>query len=125
MLESLLYPNSIAVIGASSTPGKVGHAILKNLIEGGFEGAIVPVNPKAAEILGLKCIPDLKQYTGKIDLSVISVPSQAVKQAILDSIAIGVKSIIVITAGFKETGEAGAQLEHEIVSLKPVKSFVK
>lgn len=74
MLELLLYPKSIAIIGASRTPGKVGHEILVNILDGGLEGQIVPVNPSADEILGLKCLHDLNAYTGSIDLSVIAVP---------------------------------------------------
>ncbi len=62
MLESLLYPKSIAVVGASRTVGKVGHEIMANLTEGGFEGQIIPVNPSADEVQGLKCVPDLGAY---------------------------------------------------------------
>ena len=117
MLESLIYPESIAVVGASSSPGKVGYVILSNLIEGGFEGDIIPVNPKAGEILGLKCYKDIREYEGKIDCSVIAVPTQAVKDAVRNSIIAGVGSIIVITAGFKETGPEGADLEKEIAKM--------
>ena len=117
MLDSLLYPDSIAVIGASKSPGKVGYVILVNIIKGGFEGEIIPVNPKADEILGLKCYPDIRQYGGKIDCSVISVPTAAVKDAVRNSIIAGVGSIIVITAGFKETGKEGAELEREIAQM--------
>ncbi len=117
MLESLLYPEKIAVIGASSSPGKVGHEILANLVEGGFEGAIVPVNPKAEEILGVKCYKDIRDFDGKIDLSVIAVPTKVVKDAVKSSIDAGVKAIIVITAGFKETGQEGAELEREIAAM--------
>ena len=59
MLETLLYPKAVAVIGASRKPGKVGHAVLANLVNGGFKGTIVPVNPEAGEILGLKCYKSL------------------------------------------------------------------
>lgn len=90
MLESLLFPNVVAVIGASRTPGKVGHEIVANLIESGFEGQIVPVNPSADEILGLKCYPDLKAYSNKIDLSIIAVPTKWVKTAAESSIAAGI-----------------------------------
>ena len=73
MLESLLSPQTIAVMGASQTPGKVGHEVVANLINGGYQGTIVPVNPKADEILGLKWYHDLKEYSGKVDLAVIVV----------------------------------------------------
>ena len=62
MLETLLYPKAVAVIGASRSPEKVGHAVLANLVNGGFKGTIVPVNPGAEEILGLKCYKSLGEY---------------------------------------------------------------
>ncbi len=117
MLEPLLSPGAVAVVGASRTPGKVGHDILANLKEGGFEGTIVPVNPSADEILGLPCCKDLNAYDGKIDLSVISVPVPVVRSAIEASIQAGAKAIVVITAGFKEVGQEGARLEKEIVRI--------
>jgi len=117
MLEGLLAPKSVAVVGASRSPGKVGHEILANLLAGGFKGEIVPVNPSADEILGLKCRKDLAGHDGGIDLSVIAVPRKFVKPAIEDSIRAGVKAVIVITAGFKEVGAEGAELEREIAAL--------
>ena len=66
MLESLLYPKSIAVIGASAKEGKVGHAVLSGLLDAGYEGQIVPVNPKADELLGVKCYKNLEEYEDKI-----------------------------------------------------------
>ncbi|HDS30330.1 MAG TPA: CoA-binding protein [Firmicutes bacterium] len=114
MLDELLCPRSVAVIGASKTPGKVGHEILANLLEGGFEGTIVPVNPKSEELLGVKCYSDLKIYDGTIDLGVIAVPTDAVRAAVESCVEKGAKAIIVITAGFKETGAKGAELEREI-----------
>ena len=117
MLESLLYPKSIAVIGASRETAKVGHAFIANLIKSGFEGKVIPVNPKADEILGLRCYPDLTAYDGKIELSIIVVPPKFVKDAIEKSIAAGAKELIVITAGFKEVSLEGAQVEKELVAL--------
>jgi acetyltransferase len=114
MLDPLLYPRSVAVVGASKTPGKVGHEILSNLLDGGFEGTIVPVNPKAEEILGVKCCRDLSSYDGTIDLGVIAVPTDGVSGAVESCVSKGAKAIIVITAGFKETGAKGAELEREI-----------
>jgi acetyltransferase len=117
MLETLLYPKSIAVIGASRSPEKVGYAVLANLVNGGFKGAIVPVNPGATEILGLKCYKSLDEYKGKIELSVIVVAGKFVKDALRQSIDAGAKSVIVITAGFKEVGAAGAAAEKELVEI--------
>ena len=117
MLESLLIPESVAVIGASSKPGKVGYAILSNLISGKFEGKILPINPNAEELQGIKCYPDIKSCPEKIDLSVIAVGRDAVSDAVRDSLNRGAKAIIVITAGFKETGSEGAELEREVAQM--------
>jgi acetyltransferase len=117
MLESLLYPQSIAVIGASRRPGKVGYAFMHNLTRGGFEGTLVPVNPDATEVLGVKCYKSLGDYPGKVDLGVIVVPNQLVKEAMLSCVQAGAKSLIVITAGFREVGPEGAAREQELVEL--------
>jgi acetyltransferase len=117
MLESLFTPQSIAIIGASRTPGKVGHDIVANLINGGFAGTIVPVNPSAKEILTIPCYENLSSYGKKIDLSIIAVPKKLVKDAVKSSLNGGAGAIIVITAGFKEIGAEGAELEREIADL--------
>ncbi|MGD8414920.1 MAG: CoA-binding protein, partial [Candidatus Latescibacterota bacterium] len=117
MLEKLFYPDSIAVIGASASPGKVGYAVLSGLKDAGFEGEIVPINPKADELLGIKNYKSLEEYPKKIDLSVIAVPNPAVKDAVAASIRHGAGAIIVITAGFKEVGPEGAALEREIAEM--------
>ena len=108
MLEPLLYPKTIAVVGASKKPGKVGHDILANLIKGGFSGKIIPVNPTADQVLDLPCYKSLDDCGESIDLSVIVVPSRAVVEAVRSSIRAGAGAIVVITAGFKEVGEEGA-----------------
>ena len=116
MLESLLYPESIAVIGVRNTE-EVGHAFLANLISGGFKGRIIPVNPDAQEILGLQCYRNLRDYKGKVDLSMVVVPTRFVQEAVQDAIQAGSTSVIVISAGFKEVGAEGAGRERELVSL--------
>ncbi|HOV73361.1 MAG TPA: acetate--CoA ligase family protein [Candidatus Hydrogenedentes bacterium] len=117
MLESLLYPKTVAVIGASRTPGKVGHEIVANLVRAGFKGEIVPINPSGEDVLGLKCYPDLKTYGRTIDLGIVSVPTKLVRAAVESSINANAKAITVITAGFKEIGPEGAALEREIAAL--------
>lgn len=117
MLESLLYPNSIAVMGASRTAGKVGYAVTTNLIKGGFEGEIVPVNPSGGELMGQKIYTSLDEYGKDIDMGVIAVPTKGVKDAVLSCLRAGAKAIVVITAGFKEVDEEGALLEKEIAEL--------
>ena len=117
MLETLLYPKAIAVIGASRHPDKVGYAVLANLINNGFKGPIVPVNPDADEILGLKCYKSIGEYKDPIDLSIIMVGAKYVKDALQSSIKAGAKSVIVITAGFREVSAAGAKAEQELVEI--------
>ncbi len=117
MLESLIYPQTVAVVGASRDPGKVGHAFVANLLKSGFKGNIVAVNPQAQEVLGLKCYASLAEYDGKVDLSIVVVPPKFVKDAIQSSIGAGAKVVAVITAGFKEVGPDGAALEQELVEL--------
>ena len=117
MLEDLLYPKVVAVIGASRTPGKVGHEIFANLVKGGFAGTVVPINPSADDVLGVKCYPDLKTFGQKINLSVIAVPTKFVKAAAESSMQAGAKAIVVITAGFKEVGPEGAKLEKELAQM--------
>jgi acetyltransferase len=117
MLESLLYPQTVAVIGASRNTEKVGGAIMANLIKGQFKGTIVPINPEAPEVLGLKAYKSLTEFGGKIDLSVIVVGGKYVKDAVQSSIEAGAKTIVVITAGFKEVGAKGAEAERELVDL--------
>lgn len=117
MLESLLIPESVAVLGASRNPDKVGHAFVANLIKSAYAGTIVPVNPEADDILGLRCYKSLEEFGGKIDLGIIVVPPRFVNAAIQSCANAGAKQVVVITAGFKEVGEKGAQAEEEMVQL--------
>jgi acetate---CoA ligase (ADP-forming) len=117
MLRSLLYPDSIAVMGASHTPGKVSYAVVANLISGGYEGEIVLVNPGGGELMGLKIYTSLEEYPKPIDMSLIVVPTAVVKEAVIHSLRRDAKSIVIITSGFKEVDEAGATLETEIADL--------
>ncbi len=114
MLESLFTPASVAIIGASRTPGKVGREVLDNLVRSGFQGAIVPVNPGIDEIDGLKVYPNLAAYGQSVDLAVIAVPLAGVRAAIESATEAGARAVIVITAGFKEVNDEGAVLEREI-----------
>lgn len=116
-LESLFEPRTVAVIGASREPGKVGHEVVANLKNGGFTGQVVPINPKADSVLGFKCYADLKSYGQPVDLAVVVVPARFVKDAVQQAIDARVKSVVVITAGFKEVDAHGAALENEIALL--------
>jgi acetyltransferase len=117
MLDALLKPESIAVIGASRSPGKVGHELVANLLGSGFTGSLVPVNPSSERILDLPCYPDLASYGRPVDLSVIAVPAQAARAAVAASVEAGAGAICIITAGFKEVDTDGARLEAEIAAL--------
>ena len=110
-MARLFEPRSVAVIGASRERGKIGAEILHNLVATGFRGPIFPVNPAAAEIEGVRCYARLADIEGPVDLAVISVPAAAVSAAIDECVAKGVKGVVVITAGFGETGEEGRRRE--------------
>lgn len=113
-MKTLFEPESIAVVGAAREEGKVGHAVMRNLISSGFKGKIFPVNLKAPEILGFKCYPSLTNIPEPVDLAIIVIPAASVPKVIEEAGQKGVKSAIVITAGFKETGKEGAELEKRI-----------
>jgi acetyl coenzyme A synthetase (ADP forming)-like protein len=116
MLNNFFNPKSIAVIGASKTPGKVGHDILKNIIQYGYDGAVYPINPAADEILGRKAYPSLQDVPDKIDLAIVVIPSKNVLDVIGQCGAKGIDSAIVITAGFRESGIEGSKLETELIN---------
>ncbi len=115
VLTGLLRPKNIAVIGASTTPGKIGHTVVKNLIESGYEGGIYPINPSADEILGLKVYATVLDIPGDVDAAVVTIPAKYVLQAAKECGEKGVKGLIVITSGFGEVGEH--QLEKDLVTL--------
>jgi acetyl coenzyme A synthetase (ADP forming)-like protein len=114
-MKRLFEPEVVAVIGANRERGKIGAEILYNIISNGFRGKVVPINPKAKEILGIPCYPSLSDFPGPVDLAVISIPADKVEPAVDDCVAKGVKGIVVITAGFSETGEEGRRREAALV----------
>ncbi|HHT9113012.1 MAG TPA: acetate--CoA ligase alpha subunit [Candidatus Wunengus sp. YC65] len=114
MLEHFFSPQTVAVVGASREEGKVGHDLFKNLVNHGYKGKIYPVNPHADNILGIKTYPALKEITDKVDLAVIVVPAPYVGKTVDECIEKGIDSIIVISAGFKESGIDGAAREREL-----------
>jgi acyl-CoA synthetase (NDP forming) len=114
-MARLFEPRSVAVIGASRERGKIGGEILHNLLATGFNGPVYPVNRSAPEIEGTRCYARLADIDGPVDLAVISVPAAAVPAAIDDCVAKGVEGVVVITAGFGETGEEGRRLESALL----------
>ncbi len=116
MLDFLFRPKAVAVVGASREPGKVGHTVLENLLSAGFRGAIYPVNPKAQEILGLKAYPSVSAIPGEVELAVIAIRAPLVPQVIEECGKKGVRAAVILSAGFRETGREGAQLEREVLT---------
>lgn len=116
-LDAIFSPETIAVIGASTQKGKVGHDIFANILSGGFTGTIYPVNPKAKSVLCVKCYTTIASIPDPIDLGMIILPPKAALQAVKDCIAKGVKGIVIVSAGFKEVGGEGAEIELEIKAL--------
>ncbi|HYA43957.1 MAG TPA: acetate--CoA ligase family protein [Syntrophobacteraceae bacterium] len=116
-LGFMFNPASIAVIGASEDPRKYGHEILKNLIEGGFQGAIHPINPKAEMILGLNCYRNVREVSEPVDLAVIIIPAKIVPQAVRDCGERGIKGAVVISGGFSEAGPQGDELQKELAAV--------
>lgn len=116
-INALFQPKTVAVIGASSAPGKVGHTVVANMQEAGFTGTIYPVNPKADTILGLPVIKKIDDLPEGIDLAVIVVPVAAVVPSMEALAAKKIRSAVIITAGFKEVGKEGFVLEQKLIEL--------
>jgi len=108
-MTAVLEPRSIAVIGASTDPGKTGHVLFKNIIVNGFDGEVYPINPKAEEILGRKAYPNILAVPGDIDLVFFLLPGKFVPTLFKDCQQKGVKAACIISAGFAEAGEEGAE----------------
>jgi len=113
VLNGLLRPKSVAVIGASNTPGKIGFSVVDNLIKDGYEGKIFPINPTSPEILGLKAYPTVTDVPESIDAAIVTVPAKLVPAMAEECGKKGVKGLIVITSGFSEAGHK--DLEEQIV----------
>jgi acetyl coenzyme A synthetase (ADP forming)-like protein len=113
----LLEPRTIAVVGAGRRRGTIGHELLRNLLIGGFEGPVYPVNPSATYVASVPCWPSVESIPGSVDLAVIAVPEPAVAQAIEDCGAKGVSSLVVITSGFAESGSEGVGTQRTLAAL--------
>ncbi len=115
-VRALLRPRSVAVIGASQRRGTIGAEILHNLIAAGFNGPVYPVHPSAIAVQSIRAWPDVRAIPDPVDLAVIVVPRDHVEGVVEACLEKGIKGLLVITAGFKETGEEGAVLERRIVA---------
>jgi acetyl coenzyme A synthetase (ADP forming)-like protein len=117
MLDTFFNPKSVAVVGASRDPEKLGYSVLANLQEAGFSGDLYPVNPKADEILGLEVYPSVLDIPGPVDLAVIVIPYRFVPAVLEQCGQKEISSVVVITAGFREAGREGLEREMELVEI--------
>jgi len=114
-LDAILKPKSVAVIGASTSPDKIGYEILKNIIDSGFKGPVYPINPKAEVILDLPCHKSVKDIADVPDMAVIIIPARFVPQAVQECGEAGVKGAVIITGGFAEADDEGEALQNQVV----------
>ena len=114
-VKFVMEPKSIAVIGASKNPSKIGHAILKNMLISGYIGKLYAVNPSSDEILGVKCYDSVLEVKRKIDCAIIAIPAKFVPQALEECGKKGIKGAIIISGGFSEIGED--ELEEQIIEI--------
>ena len=113
-LKSLISPSSVAVLGASNRVGSVGNAVMTNILSGGFIGRLFPVNPSSVTIFGMKCYNSILDIEHHVDLAIIITPSNVVPRVMEECGKKGVKTAIIISAGFKETGQQGKEREESI-----------
>ncbi len=116
-LDSIFRPASVAIIGASATPNKVGYILVRNMLKSGYPGKIYPINPQEGQILGLKVYSSVKAVPDEIDLAVVAIPARLIPPVAEECGEKHVKSMIIISAGFKETGKEGAELEAQVASI--------
>lgn len=116
-LDQFFSPRSVAIVGASQDPTKLGYSVLHNVIRHGFRGEIYPINPKADEILGRVAYSSVLEVPGAIDLAVVVVPSRFVASVLEECGQKGVKGAIIITAGFREVGFEGVAMEKELIAI--------
>ena len=123
VLKAFLEPKSIAIVGVSKTPNRPGHLILRNLREFGFAGDIYPVNPEGGKILGFKTYKSMKDLPKNIDLAVSMVPADDTLELLNDCADKGIKNVLLVSGGFSESGEIGANRQMEVVDLAKQKGI--
>jgi len=116
-LDAIFEPASLAVVGASTAPGKVGHDIFVNILKGGYTGTLYPVNPKARSVASVRAYPTILDIPDEVSLAMIILPPKLAVRAVEDAIEKGVKGIVIVSAGFREVGEEGRQIEDQIVAM--------
>lgn len=115
-LDAIFSPQSVAVVGASTTPGKVGHDIFVNILQGDYQGTLYPVNPRARYIRSVKAYPSISELPEPVDLAIIVLPPKAALGAVGEAAEKGIKGIVIVSAGFREVGGDGRRIEDEIVA---------
>ncbi len=117
MLDAFFKPKAVAIIGASTEPAKLGYTVLANVIESGYKGNIYPINPKASEIYGHKAYPSVLDLPEVPDLAVIVIPYPFVPGALRECGEKGIRAVVIITAGFRESGTEGIEREREVIQI--------
>ena len=117
MLEEIFAPKSVAVIGASPDPTRLGHRVLANVVENGYKGRIYPIHPTAADVLGHKAYPSIAAVPEDVEMAVIVIPPQHVLPVVEQCGQKGVRGLVIITAGFKEVGGQGRELERQLIEI--------
>src|SRR3712207_5975135 len=112
-LDAVFRPETVAVIGATDRPGSVGRTIMWNLVSSPFGGTVFPVNSRRPNVLGIKAYPSILEVPARVNLAVIVAPAPAVPGIIGECVEAGVQGAIIISAGFRETGSEGAELERQ------------
>jgi len=116
-LDAIFSPQALAVVGASTKPGKVGHDIFVNILKGGFTGTLYPVNPNAKSVASVRAYPSIGEIPDPVDLAMIILPPVLAHKAIEDAIEKGIKGIVIVSAGFREVGGEGLEIENKIVAM--------
>ncbi|WP_308257850.1 GNAT family N-acetyltransferase [Pseudonocardia lacus] len=115
-VHNVLHPTSVAVIGASTDPSKIGHAVLANLLRGNFTGPVYPVNPDARSVRGVRAYPSVTDIPDEVDLAVVAVPAANIDEVMDSCLAKGVKALVVVSAGFADAGAGGTVAERRLVA---------
>src|ERR671917_1805895 len=114
-LEAIFRPETVAVIGATERPGSVGRTIMWNLVSSPFGGTVFPVNARRPSVLGIKAYPSISEVPARVELAVIVSPAPTVPGIVRDCVEAGVEGAVIISAGFRETGPEGAELERQVL----------
>jgi len=117
-MNRIMKPDAVAVIGASSEDGKIGNSVMKNLINGGYQGTIYPIHPKADEIMGIEAYKSVKDVPGEIDVAVFAIPAKFVAQALIECGEKKISGAVLIPSGFAETGNLEGQTELQEIGRK-------